>query len=74
MAGRQRQQLRLAQQQLRVQALGVVRLDDDRHLGLDGIVEMAEAQVAGVYPPARAGGVGTTFRQWCASVLAPAVA
>ena len=40
----------------------------------DGMVEMAQAQAAGVYPPAGAGGVGTTFRDWCASVLAPAVA
>ncbi|MGV9212809.1 NAD(P)H-binding protein [Micromonospora sp. RB23] len=41
---------------------------------VDGLIEMAEAQTKGVYPPARAGGVGTTFRQWCESVLAPAVA
>ncbi|MDG4808757.1 NAD(P)H-binding protein [Micromonospora sp. WMMD1120] len=40
---------------------------------LDAMVEMAEAQAAGVYPPAGAAGAGTTFRQWCESVLAPAV-
>ncbi|WP_435207666.1 NAD(P)H-binding protein [Micromonospora sp. bgisy143] len=41
---------------------------------VDAMIEMAEAQTAGVYPPVRDAGVGTTFRQWCASVLAPAVA
>ncbi|MFR9780154.1 NAD(P)H-binding protein [Micromonospora sp. MS34] len=40
---------------------------------VDGMVEMAEAQTAGVYPPASVTGVGTTFRQWCGSVLAAAV-
>jgi uncharacterized protein YbjT (DUF2867 family) len=40
---------------------------------VDAVVEMAQAQAAGVYPPANAGGVGTTFRQWCTSVLAPAL-
>lgn len=39
-----------------------------------GMVEMAQAQTAGVYPPASEGGVGTTFREWCESVLAPALA
>lgn len=40
----------------------------------DAMVEMAEAQSAGVYPPAGGGGTGTTFRAWCETVLAPAVA
>lgn len=40
----------------------------------DAMVEMAEAQAAGVYPPAQPGGTGTTFEQWCQDVLAPAVA
>ncbi len=40
---------------------------------VDAMVEMARAQDAGVYPPAPGGGGGTTFRQWCASTLAPAV-
>ena len=39
----------------------------------DAMVEMAEAQAAGVYPPAGADGVGTTYREWCGSVLRPAV-
>ncbi|MBO4165004.1 hypothetical protein [Micromonospora antibiotica] len=38
---------------------------------VDAMVEMARAQAAGVYPPAPDGGGGTTFRQWCASTLAP---
>ena len=41
---------------------------------VNAMVEMAQAQTAGVYPPASAGGTGTTFRDWCTSVLAPAVA
>ncbi len=41
---------------------------------VDGMVEMAQAQAAGVYPPASGEGVGTTFRDWCESVLAPAAA
>ncbi len=41
---------------------------------VDGMVEMAQAQAAGVYPPAPAGGDGTSFEQWCTSVLAPAMA
>jgi uncharacterized protein YbjT (DUF2867 family) len=41
---------------------------------VDAMAEMAEAQAAGVYPPASAGGAGTSFRDWCGSVLAPAVA
>ncbi len=39
---------------------------------VDGMVEMARAQAAGVYPPARAGRDGTTFSDWCTSVLAHA--
>jgi uncharacterized protein YbjT (DUF2867 family) len=39
---------------------------------VDGMVEMAQAQAAGVYPPAPGHGLGTTFRSWCESVLAPA--
>lgn len=41
---------------------------------VDGVVEMAQAQAAGVYPPASGGGGGTTFRRWCTSVLAPVLA
>jgi uncharacterized protein YbjT (DUF2867 family) len=41
---------------------------------VDAMVEMAEAQNAGVYPSAPAGGTGTSFREWCGSVLAPAAA
>jgi uncharacterized protein YbjT (DUF2867 family) len=40
---------------------------------VDAAVEMAQAQAAGVYPPTSEGGAGTTFRQWCTSVLTPAV-
>ncbi|MET8280589.1 NAD(P)H-binding protein [Micromonospora sp. NPDC005174] len=40
---------------------------------VDAMIEMAEAQTAGVYPPVPEGGGGTTFRRWCESVLAPAV-
>jgi len=41
----------------------------------DAMVEMAEAQAAGVYPPASGGDDGgTTFEEWCRSVLAPAAA
>lgn len=40
---------------------------------VDGMAEMAEAQAAGVYPPASPGGTGTTFHEWCESVLLPAV-
>ncbi|MEV4119686.1 NAD(P)H-binding protein [Micromonospora sp. NPDC049645] len=40
---------------------------------VDAMVEMAEAQAAGVYPPASVRGDGTTFREWCESVLKPAV-
>ncbi len=41
---------------------------------VDAMVEMAEAQAAGAYPPASTGGAGTTFEDWCKLVLAPAVA
>jgi uncharacterized protein YbjT (DUF2867 family) len=41
---------------------------------VDAMVEMAEAQAVGVYPPASAGGTGTAFRDWCKSALASAVA
>ncbi|HEX2902262.1 MAG TPA: hypothetical protein VHO01_02290, partial [Jatrophihabitans sp.] len=37
------------------------------------MVEMAEAQLAGVYPPAHGAGSGSSFEQWCATVLAPAL-
>lgn len=41
---------------------------------VEAVVEMAQAQEAGVYPPVtEADAGGTTFRDWCASVLAPAV-
>jgi uncharacterized protein YbjT (DUF2867 family) len=40
---------------------------------LDAMVEMAEAQSAGVYPPVTPGGEGTRFGDWCESVLAPAL-
>jgi uncharacterized protein YbjT (DUF2867 family) len=40
----------------------------------DAMVEMAEAQAAGVYPSAIAQGSGTPFRDWCKLVLAPDVA
>jgi uncharacterized protein YbjT (DUF2867 family) len=40
---------------------------------VQGMVEMAQAQNAGVYPPARPGGRGTSFADWCATVLLPAV-
>jgi uncharacterized protein YbjT (DUF2867 family) len=39
---------------------------------IDGLVDMAQAQAAGVYPPASGEGSETTFRDWCMSVLAPA--
>jgi len=39
----------------------------------DAMVEMAQAQQAGVYPPVTPGG-GTTFADWCGSVLKPALA
>ena len=35
-----------------------------------GMIEMAQAQAAGVYPPANPAGTGTTFEQWCRSDLA----
>jgi hypothetical protein len=38
------------------------------------MIEMAEAQEAGVYLPVTEGGNGTPFADWCASVLAPALA
>ena len=38
-----------------------------------GMIEMAQAQLAGVYPPAGLAGAGTTFEDWCTCVLAPAV-
>ncbi|WP_232421891.1 hypothetical protein [Nocardioides sp. Iso805N] len=41
---------------------------------VQGVVEMAQAQAAGVYPPAPAGTDGTSFGDWCDLVLAPAVA
>lgn len=41
---------------------------------IDGMVAMAEAQAAGVYPPVSEAGNGTTFGEWCTSVLAPAMA
>lgn len=40
---------------------------------VQGLVEMAEAQAAGVYPPADGTGNGTTFAEWCATVLTRAV-
>lgn len=40
---------------------------------VQGLVEMAEAQAAGVYPPADGNGNGTTFAEWCATVLTRAV-
>lgn len=40
---------------------------------VDAMVDMAQAQAAGAYPPVNAGGGGTTFRDWCSSVLTPAL-
>ncbi|TWE10412.1 NAD(P)H-binding protein [Rudaeicoccus suwonensis] len=37
------------------------------------MVEMAEAQADGVYPPADGTGGGTTFTEWVDAVLAPAI-
>jgi uncharacterized protein YbjT (DUF2867 family) len=39
----------------------------------DAMVEMAEAQAAGVYPPAAEDVPGTSFREWCETVLRPAL-
>lgn len=41
---------------------------------VDGMIELVQAHAAGIYPPASGGGTGTTFDEWCRSVLAPAVA
>jgi uncharacterized protein YbjT (DUF2867 family) len=40
---------------------------------VDAMLEMNQAQAAGVYPPADPGGAGTPFGDWCKLVLAPAL-
>ncbi|UOE45839.1 NmrA family NAD(P)-binding protein [Agromyces larvae] len=38
---------------------------------ITGMIEMAEAQAAGVYPSVAPGGIGTGFAEWCELVLRP---